>query len=73
MLTTSLEKAFAEASRLSEDEQNDLAAWILREIDSERRWGKAFSDSSDKLSQLAEEALMEHRSGQTRVLDPEKL
>ena len=34
---------------------------------------KAFADSSDKLSQLAEEALMEHRQGQTRVLDPEKL
>ena len=65
MLTTSLEKAFADASRLSEDEQNDLAAWILQEIDSERRWEKAFSDSSDKLSRLAEEALMEYRSGQT--------
>ena len=58
MLTTSLEKAFAEASKLSEDE---------------RRWGKAFSDSSDKLSKLAEEALAEHHQGQTRVLDPEQL
>jgi hypothetical protein len=63
MMTVSLEKAFAEASKLSEDEQNNLAAWILREIDSERRWGKALSDSSDKLSKLAEEALMEHHSG----------
>jgi hypothetical protein len=73
MLTASLEKAFAEASRLSEDEQNALAAWILQEIDSERRWGKAFSDSADELARLAEEALMEHRRGQTRVLDPEQL
>jgi len=73
MLTTSLEKAFAEASKLSEDEQNDLADWILQEINSERRWHRAFSDSSDKLSRLAEEALMEHRRGRTRVLDPEQL
>jgi len=34
---------------------------------------KAFADSFDKLSQLAEEALIEHRRGQTRVLDPEQL
>ena len=73
MLTVSLEKAFAEASKLSEDEQNTLAAWILREINSEQRWDKAFSDSGDKLAQLAEEALLEHRQGKTRELDLEKL
>ena len=72
MLTVSLEKAFAEASKLSEDEQNALAAWILQEITSEGRWGKAFCDSPDELVQLAEEALMEHRRGQTHILDPEQ-
>ena len=63
MLTASLEKAIAEVSKLSADEQDTLAAWILREIDSERRWAEAFADSSDELAQLAEEALMEHRRG----------
>ncbi len=70
MLTASLEKAFAEASKLSEEEQNALAAWILREMNSEQRWDKAFSGSADELARLAEEALLEHRQGQTRVLDP---
>ena len=73
MLTASLEKALAEASKLGEDEQNALAAWILQEIESEKRWEKAFSESTDELARLAEEALMEHRQGQTRVLDPEQL
>ena len=41
MLTASLEKAFAEASKLSEEEQNTLAAWIRREMNSEQRWDKA--------------------------------
>ena len=73
MLTVSLEKAFAEASKLSEEEQNALATWILQEITSEKRWEKTFSKSPDKLSQLAEEALREHRRGETQPLDPEQL
>ena len=73
MLTISLEKAFAEASKLSEEEQNALAAWILQEITSEKRWEKTFSKSPDKLAQLAEEALREHRRGKTQPLDPEQL
>ena len=60
MLTASLEKAFAEASKLSEEEQNALATWIIQEIASEKRWEKAFSGSRDKLAQVAEEALEEH-------------
>ena len=37
MLSVSPEKAIAEASRLSADEQDALASWILKEIKSERR------------------------------------
>ncbi len=73
MPTTALEKAFAEASKLNEDEQNALAELILQEIASEYRWEKAFSDSADKLAKLADEALMEHRQKRTKLLDPEKL
>ena len=73
MLTVSLEKAFAEASNLSVDEQDALAVWILKEIESERLWDKAFLDSFDELAKLADEALAEHLQGRTYVLDPEKL
>ncbi len=68
MLTASLEKAFAEASKLGEDEQNALAAWILREIGPQRHWGKALANSPDELALLAEEALTEHHRGQIRVI-----
>ena len=73
MLSVSLEKAIAEASKLSADEQDALATWILKEIKSERRWRKAFSESQNKLSQLADEALKERSQGKTRLLDPEEL
>ena len=72
-MTILLEKAFAEVTKLSEPEQDELAGWILEELASERRWSKAFANSRDVLQQLASEALAEHRAGKTEVLDPETL
>jgi hypothetical protein len=72
-MTKLLEEAFAEASKLPEQEQDALAAVILEELASERRWDQAFADSADLLAQLADQALAEHRAGKTQVLDPERL
>jgi len=72
-MTILLEKAFAEVTKLSEPEQDELAGWILEELASERRWDKAFANSRGVLQQLASEALAEHRAGKTEVLDPETL
>ena len=72
-MTKLLEKAFAEASRLSEKEQDALARVLLDELASERRWDELFSGSQDVLGELAQEALDEHRAGRTKELDPQKL
>ena len=72
-MTKMLEKAFAEAARLPEQEQNAFATWILDELASEEQWQKAFVDSADALARLADEALKEHRKGNTRPLDPDQL
>ena len=72
-MTKMLEKAFAEAARLPEQEQNAFATWILEELVSEERWQKAFASSADALARLADEALEEHRKGNTRPLDPDRL
>ena len=72
-MTVLLEKAFAEAAKLPETEQDAFAAWLLEEIASERQWDEAFAKSTDVLAKLAGEALAEHRAGKTRVLDPEQL
>ena len=73
MMTTRLEKAFAEASKLSSSEQDALAEWLISELQSEDRWTKLFADSQDTLSKLASEALTEHRSGQTQELDSDHI
>jgi hypothetical protein len=72
-MTDLLEKASGEASKLPSKEQDALAAWILQELESERRWDSAFTGSADVPSKLADEALAEHRQGKTLPLDPEAL
>jgi len=72
-MTKLLEEAFAEVSKLPEEDQEAIGAWLLKELASERRWQKAFTESADVLASLADEALAEHRQGRTQELDPGKL
>ncbi len=72
-MTQLLEKAFEEASRLSDLEQNALARWLIEEIISEKKWEKAFAESEDVLDKLADEALAEHAQGKTKPLDIDRL
>jgi hypothetical protein len=72
-MTTMLERAFSEASKLPEIEQNAMARWVLDEIESERKWSKLFAESENILAQLALEALEEEDKGKTTELDVEKL
>ncbi len=71
--TTLLQKAFAEAAKLPEPEQEVLASRLLAELSAEDAFDRAIADSSDQLRNLAQEALEEHRAGKTQPLDPKKL
>lgn len=66
-------KAIEEIHKLPEQEQDAIAAWILEELNSERKWTELFAASQDLLSEMADEALAEHRAGKTLPLDPEQL
>jgi hypothetical protein len=72
-MTQLLEKAFAEAAKLSDEEQDAVAAFLLEELESDRRWDEAFANSHDKLAQLADRAVAEHRAGKTRLLNVDEL
>ena len=61
-MTTILEKAFSEASKLPEIEQNALARWVLDEIESDKKWDNLFAESEDTLAKLAAEALREEEA-----------
>lgn len=72
-MTRLLEEAFARVSELPEEAQDEVARWLLSELESERRWSALLARSPDALAQLAEEALAEHERGETKELDPQNL
>jgi len=72
-MTKLLEKAFEEASKLPEVEQNILARRVLQELESEKQWENAFAASEDVLETMADDALMQHTQGKTSRLDVNKL
>ncbi len=68
-MTHALSSAVAEATKLPPAEQDVLAAILLEEIASERRWSQSFAKSERVLESLASEALAEFRAGKTKPLD----
>lgn len=68
-----LQKAIAEASKLPEKEQEAIGAWLLAEIESERRWDELFAHPSNVLERMADQALRDHEAGLTEPLDPDAL
>ena len=67
-MTAQLQKAFEEASKLPDSEQDAFGDWILHELLFERKWDEAFARSQSTLEQLAGEALSEYRTGQTEPI-----
>jgi hypothetical protein len=66
-MTQLLDKAVLAASKLPEPEQDALAAILLAEIESERRWAESFEKSQDLLADLATEARAEYAAGKTKA------
>jgi len=67
-MTRLLEKAIEQIAKLPESEQDAVAAVMLEELASERRWADALSGPQEKLARLAQEALAEHEAGRTKPL-----
>ena len=72
-MTSMLKKAFDEAAKLPEIEQNAMARWVLEELKSDRKWAKQFAESEDILAELARAALQEEFNNETTELDEDRL
>jgi hypothetical protein len=66
-----LERVITETAKLPDEDQEAFAAFMLAELESERRWDDLFSRSHDLLAQMAEEAHEEYLVGLTEPLDPD--
>jgi len=72
-MTRLLEKAFAEAALLPDEDQDALAAALLAEIEAEKAFDETIERTAHLLGPLVEEALAEHRAGKTEPLDPDSM
>ena len=67
-VTGLLEKALTRLEALPPAEQDAVAAQILDTLDDDAAWEASFRDHPEHLRTLADEALREHRAGETRPL-----
>ena len=72
-MTRLLEKAYSQAAKLAESDQDAIAAIIFDAIADEEKWNVQFDKSQDALGKLAMEALAEHKAGKTLPLDTKAL
>ncbi len=68
-MTQLLKQAIAELSRLSDEEQDAMAALILEELEDEERWEAAFRSSEETLKRVADKVRADIRAGRTRKMD----
>lgn len=68
LMTQLLEKALREVAKLPESEQDAVAAILLEELASEKRWSELFARSQETLAKLAEKALADDAAGRTKPL-----
>ena len=72
-MTDILQQAFDKALQLPPEQQDAVGAWLLWELESERRWDELFARSPELLEKLAAEAIAEDDAGLTEPLDPDTL
>ena len=68
-MTTAIEAALAEVSKLPVEEQEALASLLLDEIKSEQKWAASFASTQGLLKTLADEARAEFQAGKAKPLD----
>lgn len=72
-MTALLQRAFDEAAKLSEDEQEVLAQRILAELTGDDDFDRTIEETAFRFATLAREGLAEHAAGQTEPLAPQRL
>ncbi len=65
-MTPLMQQAIDEIQKLPEQEQDEMATWILEEIADGRRWQKSFACSQDKLAMMAIKAREDIRDGRVK-------
>ena len=68
-MTGLLEEALRRVESLPQAEQDAIAARIMEALDDDAAWERSFRERPTALRSMAQEAIEEHRRGETRPLD----
>ncbi len=72
-MTPLLQQAFTTLAALPADEQDAVAVWLMDKLAAEDAFDRAITATGSRLADLATQALVEHRAGETVPLDAESL
>ena len=72
-MTQLLEKVLTEVHKLPPEKQDAIAAVILEELEDAQLWDKAFSESENKLSQLAQKVRTDIKAGRIKKMGIDEL
>jgi hypothetical protein len=68
-----LERALVEVYKLSESEQDSIAAVILDELADDQHWDEEFAQSQDELAKMADKARKDIKAGRVRKIGFDEL
>ncbi|MCE2416296.1 hypothetical protein J4G07_20115 [Candidatus Poribacteria bacterium] len=72
-MTQLLEKVLTEVHKLPPEKQDAIAAVILEELEDAQLWDKAFSESENKLAQLAQKVRTDIKAGRIKKMGIDEL
>ena len=72
-MTQLLKKVLTEVHKLPPEKQDAIAAVILEELEDAQLWDKAFSESEDKLAQLAQKVRTDIKTGRIKKMGIDEL
>lgn len=72
-MTQLLEKVLTEVHKLPPEKQDAIAAVILEELEDAQLWEKAFSQSQDKLAELARKVRTDIKAGRIKKMGIDEL
>ncbi len=64
-MTALLEAAYTEVSKLSPDQQEDFARWMLAELANMQQWNKSALQAADSMEWMADEIRAESHNAET--------
>jgi hypothetical protein len=73
IMTQLLEKVLTEVQKLPPEKQDAIAAVILEELEDAQLWDKAFSESQDKLAELAQKVRTDIKAGRIKKMGIDEL